>query len=238
MADGEAPKEGMKIDAAPVDAGTVIAALEPLLLPRRIARMQSVLATRSDHVAFVFERMVDPHNLSAALRSLDAFSFQDAYLVHPQERIDLARGITQGTERWISLHESASQAECVAGLREKGYRVLASHLGEAETVELTEIDFRQRVALIFGNEHRGVSDEMLTLADGSFRIEMMGFVASLNLSVAAALSAHHARREIDRLGREANDSAPYLLPEVRRREIYANWLRHSVRRAEEILADL
>jgi tRNA (guanosine-2'-O-)-methyltransferase len=203
----------------------VIACLEPLVTPERRARMQSVLARRSDHVAFVFERMVDPHNLSAVLRSLDALSFQDAHLIDPQERIELARGITIGAERWLTLHDHG------------GYRVLASRVAGRGATSLTELDFRERTALVFGNEHLGVGDEVAELADGAFHIEMLGFAESFNLSVAAALCAFHARREMERLMAADPEPGRFLLPQPRRREIYAAWLRRSIKRSEQILAE-
>ena len=236
-------------DAPPPDAATVervIARLEPLLLERRLARMRAVLATRSDHVAFVFERMTDPHNLSAALRSLDAFSFQDAWWIAAGEKLALSHLISRGTHRWLSLHAADGTAACLNALRTQGYRVLASHLGDQvaasrrETapngnVPLTQIDLRQRTALVFGNEHAGVSSEVLALADGRFHIDMLGFTESLNLSVAVAICAFHARREIDRLRAETDDADAYLLAPTKRRALYARWLKDSVRRADAVL---
>jgi tRNA (guanosine-2'-O-)-methyltransferase len=65
---------------------------------------------------------------------------------------------------------------------------------------LAELSFASKVALVFGNENRGVSDEALALADRRFAIPMRGFVQSLNVSVAAAVSIAHAvgRREAER----------------------------------------
>lgn len=227
---------------APAGASSerVIARLEPLLLERRVRRMQAVLAGRSSHVAFVFERMTDPHNLSAALRSLDAFSFQDVHLVAPGERLGLSHLITRGTDRWLTLHTAPDSAACLAALQAEGYRVYASEVAGADCVPLTALDFSRRTALVFGNEHAGVSDAVPALADGRFHIPMRGFAESLNLSVAVAISAFHARREVDRLraqlppGTEQGD--PYVLSPERRRALYAEWLQRSVNRSEEILA--
>ncbi len=214
----------------------IISSLEPLLQPRRIGRMQAVLATRSDHVAFVFERLVDPHNLSAVLRSLDAFSFQDVHLVDPVA--GLSRMISTGSERWLSLRRPRSNATCVRGLRRAGYRIFASHVRPGSGTTLGEIDFRRKVALVFGNEHAGVSQEMLDLCDDTFCIPQLGFVESLNLSVAAAICAHHARQAIARLAADGGDAGRFLLTPARRRRIYAGWLRRSVRRAGQVLAAL
>ncbi len=226
----------------------IIQRLEPLTTPRRRGRMKAVLARRSAHVVFVFDRMVDPHNLSAVLRTMDAFSFQDAHLIEPQERVALARKITIGADRWLTIHEHADAIECLEALRGQGYRVLASQVtgtgagsppeGGAgpRTGRLTEIDFRQPTALVFGNEHLGLSGEVEARADGGFHIEMLGFAESFNLSVAAALCAFHARREVERLMKESARPESFLLSEARRREVYAGWLKTTVKRSEEILA--
>ena len=217
-----------------------ISRLEPLITPERRARMKSVLAARSDHVAFVFERMVDPHNLSAVLRTMDAFSFQDAHLIEPQARIGLARKITIGADRWLSLHDHSGTADCFEALRDRGYRVLASVVKPpgAPSPALTEIDFGPPTALVFGNEHLGVSEEAAGGADGVFQIRMLGFAESFNLSVAAALCAFHARHELERLMAECAQPERFLLSEASRRRIYADWLRSSVKRSAEILAEM
>jgi tRNA (guanosine-2'-O-)-methyltransferase len=232
------------------DDARVIACLEPLLTPARRARLQAVLAGRSDHVAFVFEHMIDPHNLSAALRSLDAFSFQDVHLVRPGERLGIAqavedgvagtvaRGITIGAERWLSLYEAPDLAACFAELRAGGYTVLASDLEAPDAVALTDIDFSRRTALVYGNEHLGVSPDVRAQADGAFRIDMRGFVQSLNLSVAVAISAFHARQRLDALAATDPDPARLHLSPARRRALYAQWLRGSVKHAERILAEV
>ncbi|MCZ6557233.1 MAG: RNA methyltransferase [SAR324 cluster bacterium] len=216
----------------------IISRLEPLLTKERVRRMKSVLATRSDHVAFVFERMVDPHNLSAALRSMDAMSFQDAHLIEPAERIGLSRGISIGAERWLSLHDHSDSAACLAELRAAGYRIYASRVEEGQGIRLQEIDFSRRTALVFGNEHAGVSPELVAQADEAFHIGMRGFSESLNLSVAAAISAYHARETLERLAEQEQDPARYLLSEERRQAIYVEWLRQSVKKADQIIAEL
>ncbi|HKI97375.1 MAG TPA: RNA methyltransferase [bacterium] len=221
----------------PLSDAEVIARLEPLLTDARRRRMRTVLAGRSDHVAFVFERMIDPHNLSAALRSLDAFSFQDAHLVQPGERLQLSRGISISADRWLSLQEAPTTADCLQSLKAAGYTVYASHLSAGGATSLPALDWSRRSALVFGNEHLGVSDEVLALADGAFRIDMLGFVESLNLSVAVAISAYQARQAITRLA--ADDPRPerFALSPERQQALYAKWLRQSIKHPERILGE-
>ena len=63
----------------------------------------------------------------------------------------------------------------------------------AAPVALEDIDFSQPVALAFGNERLGLSAELLAMCDGAFHIPLFGFTESLNVSVAVAISMHHAR---------------------------------------------
>jgi len=211
--------------------------LEPHVLPRRIERMKKVLATRSDQVVFVFERMVDPHNLSAVLRTMDAFSFQEAHLIAPQGKLGFSRGITSGAERWLTLHRHPDTAECLEQLRWEGYRVLASHVAPGQSRTLEELDFSRPTALVFGNEHAGVGEEVLALADETFHVPMRGMVESFNLSVAAAICAAHARRVLETTQNSLPAPDGFLLPQGKALRIYVEWLQGSVRRGEKILQE-
>jgi len=82
----------------------------------------------------------------------------------------------------------------------------------------------ERLAVVFGNEHCGVSEEMRVLADGTFSIPMRGFVESLNISVAAAITMQALTRE----GRPA-------LPSARQRELEARFLMNSVKNADQVI---
>ena len=62
-------------------------------------------------------------------------------------------------------------------------------------MSLYDIDFTDSVALVFGNEHDGVSEETIAMADGNFIIPQLGFIKSLNISVACAVSIYEAHRQ-------------------------------------------
>ena len=62
-----------------------------------------------------------------------------------------------------------------------------------------DIDLADPVALVFGNEHLGVSNEAITEADGAICIPQVGMVASLNISVACAVVLYEAYRQRDAL---------------------------------------
>ena len=64
-----------------------------------------------------------------------------------------------------------------------------------EAVSLHDVDLTRPIALVFGNEHSGVSDEIRALADGDLIIPQVGIIQSLNISVACAVTLYEAFRQ-------------------------------------------
>ncbi len=80
-------------------------------------------------------------------------------------------------------------------MRDRYQKIYTTHLS-ADAVDLYDIDFAtSSVALVFGNEHDGVSEEIRNLADGNFIIPQVGMIQSLNISVACAISIYEAFRQ-------------------------------------------
>ena len=84
---------------------------------------------------------------------------------------------------------------------------MTTHLS-SDAVDLHAIDFTQSIALVFGNEHGGVSEELRGLADGNFIIPQMGIIQSLNISVACAVTIYEAMRQKRNAGHYDQCSLP------------------------------
>jgi tRNA (guanosine-2'-O-)-methyltransferase len=170
------------------------------LLPERKARIDEVVSRRTRTLTVVIEALCDPQNVNAVLRTCDAFGVQDVHVVEgPMKGFDRNKKISQNADKWLDVTRWTSTRECLGALRERGYAIHVSWLGEG-SVGLADLDFSGPVALVFGNESRGVSDDALAMADARFAIPMRGFSQSLNVSVAAAVSLSRAidRREAQR----------------------------------------
>jgi tRNA (guanosine-2'-O-)-methyltransferase len=170
------------------------------LVDGRRARIDAVVAGRTRTLTVVMEAFCDPQNVNAVLRTCEAFGIQELHAIEgPMKPYDRNKKISQNADKWLDVHRWASTAECLGHLRAQGYAVYATHLGEGART-LSQLSFAGKVALVFGNEHRGVSAGALALADATFAIPMRGFVQSLNVSVAAAISVATAveRREAER----------------------------------------
>jgi tRNA (guanosine-2'-O-)-methyltransferase len=95
----------------------------------------------------------------------------------------------------------------VKELRTKFTKILTTHLS-SDAVSLHDINFTESVALVFGNEHAGVTEECRNLADGNFIIPQMGIIQSLNISVACAVSIYEAMRQKMNAGHYEKASLP------------------------------
>jgi tRNA (guanosine-2'-O-)-methyltransferase len=170
------------------------------LLPERKARIDEVVANRTRTLTVVMEAFCDPQNVNAVLRTCDAFGVQELHVIEgPMKVYDRNKKISQNADKWLDVHRWRSTEECLTKLRADGFAIYATHL-DAGAVPVERLSFAGQVALVFGNENRGVSPEALALADATFAIPMRGFVQSFNVSVAAAISLAKAveRREAER----------------------------------------
>jgi tRNA (guanosine-2'-O-)-methyltransferase len=170
------------------------------LLPERRERIDRAVASRTRSLTVVLEAFADPQNVNAVLRTCEAFGVQEVHVVEgPMKPYDRNKRISQNADKWLDVVRWRTTGECLDALAARGFAIYATDLSEGSR-PLGEVSFAPRVALVFGNEHRGVSPEALARAHLRYAIPMRGFVRSLNVSVAAAVSLARAveRRELER----------------------------------------
>lgn len=198
-------------------AERICAALEPLMSAERIARIDAVLDARLASIIPVVEDVYDPHNGAAVIRSAEALGLQELHVLETGLRFQAAKGITRGCHRWMDLVRWREPQACVTALRARGFRVFATTLAPG-AVPADEIDVSRPVAVVFGNEHRGLPDATVAACDGAVVLPMYGFTQSYNLSVSAAmLTSQLAARRRALLGRAGD------LDDDRRRHLRARW---------------
>jgi len=175
--------------------------LEVMLTEDRINRIDSVLAHRTRNVVIVLDRVYHEHNISAVIRSADAFGIQKIYLIG--KGFSSQRGISLGTERWVEIEEYLDASELVNKLKADGFKLVSlvpplakDQLGLDKSVKapvpVLDLPFNEQLALVFGSEGEGISEELYLNCDIPAYIPMFGFVESLNVSVACALTLYSA----------------------------------------------
>ncbi len=189
--------------------------------PKRMKRIKSVLAYRQPDLTVVLENIHDPHNVSAVIRSCDAVGVMRVELLYTCEGFPaIGKRSSSSADKWLEKRKHKSVDDCYAILRSEGFVVCATRL-EPSSVSLYDIDLTRKVALVFGNEHRGVSNEAAQSADVCFRIPMFGMLQSLNVSVACAVSLYEALRQ--RLAKGQLDSPKLSSQEIRM--AYHQWIK-------------
>lgn len=166
------------------------------MTPQRYNRLTSVLNHRQPDLTVILENVFDPHNVSAVMRTCDAVGIQDVYILNdriPPHKKWGYRSSSTAAE-WLNVHQFTDAESCFAEVRKKYRKIYTSHLGE-KSVDVYSIDLTESIALVFGNETFGVSEEIRKYSDGDFIIPQVGIIKSLNISVACAVTLYEAFRQ-------------------------------------------
>ena len=166
------------------------------MTPEREKKLRDVIHHRQPGLAVVLENVFDPHNISAVMRSCDAVGIQDIFVLNTKipKHKKWGRRSSSSAAKWLSVHEFDNTEECFAVLRKQFDSIYSTHLS-ADAVSMYDIRFTDKIALVFGNEHDGVSEESRSLSDGNFIIPQVGIIRSLNISVACAVTIYEAFRQ-------------------------------------------
>jgi tRNA (guanosine-2'-O-)-methyltransferase len=117
---------------------------------------------------------------------------QEVHIVENITKYSINPRVLKGSNKWMNIRKHASKKEnntvaCTSSLREDGYKILALD-PDPDGQSIFDIDVTSsKVALIFGNELRGLSSMALELCDAKVKIPMYGFTESLNISVSVAI---------------------------------------------------
>ncbi len=175
---------------------------------RRMAKIRRVLQHRQPDLTVVCENIHDPHNVSAILRTCDATGVLQVYLLYTEEAFpELGKKSSASARKWVDTVPFRNSTALKRHLKDKGFRIYATHLGHRST-SIYDVDWTRPSAIIVGNEHRGVSEEALAMADQNVYIPMFGMVESLNVSVATAVMLYEAVRQRLQKGRYPNPDWP------------------------------
>lgn len=166
------------------------------MTPERTERLIGVLNNRQQNITVVLENVFDPHNISAVMRTCDAIGIQDIYILNtdiPRHK-KWGEKSSSSASKWLTIHQFTEIDTCFTELRKRYKKIYLTHLA-SNSQSLYNLDLTESVALVFGNEHSGVSNELIIRCDGNFIIPQVGIIKSLNISVACAVSLYEAYRQ-------------------------------------------
>lgn len=190
------------------------------MTPERREKLLTVLSKRQPDLTVVLENVFDPHNISAVMRTCDAVGIQEVFILNtkiPRHKKWGAKS-SSSAAKWLTVHQFENTAECFSSLRKRYSKILTTHLS-SDAIGLHEINMTEPIALVFGNEHSGVSDDIRALADGNFIIPQVGIIQSLNISVACAVTLYEAFRQKNLAGHYNRDNMDHVM----KQELLKEW---------------
>ncbi|MDO6492138.1 MULTISPECIES: TrmH family RNA methyltransferase [unclassified Cellulophaga] len=202
--------------------------LENIISEERKERFLDILKDRTNYITVAIEDVFQMHNTSAVIRSCDAFGVQTAHLIESKYSEPLDKNIAMGAQQWVSTPRYNTTTECIDTLRKDGYKIIATS-PHTDSHLLDDFKIDDKIALFFGTERSGLSQEVLDKADGYVKIPMVGFSESLNISVSAAIILQHMTTE---LKKEVKDWE--LTPEEKV-AIRLDWTKKSIKSIDDIL---
>ncbi|MBN2509278.1 MAG: RNA methyltransferase [Spirochaetales bacterium] len=221
---------------------TATAYLSQFVLPERWERMQEVSRERTRYITVVLEDIHYAQNSSAVVRSCDCFGIQDLYFMFnnpPEGQKKIRKHVAQGAEKWVDIHRyliagntgtEKTSARVLEHLKAQNYRIVAT-VPDTGATPLADFNLHQgKIALVMGNEQRGITSTVRQMADEFLTIPMYGFSESFNLSVSTAviLSALVARLK--------HSGIPWQLSDKDTDKLRHSWLMKTIPKAKDILA--
>lgn len=210
----------------------LISYLTEFITPKRKQRFDEVLAQRMNHLQIVVEDVHQAHNASAVIRSCDCFGVQYVHFIENKNKMEVNKDIALGAEGWVTIqthtgHEN-NTIGCLKSLKARGFRIVATspHSNDC-TIDQLPVD--RKLALVFGTERDGISQDVRDMADEFVKIPMYGFTESFNISVSAALCMNELSTRIRK------QVSNYQLTEEEKRDVYFQWLKNSIDKSEQII---
>ena len=170
-----------------------------MITRERLKRMLEVLKKRQPDLTVVLERLKNPHNISAILRTCDAVGIQYVHIVEESGVVAVSKNVSRGSAQWLDISFYDDSLKCIQRLKHQGFKIYVTAIGPG-AVDFREVDYTVPCAIVVGTELEGVSGEMIARADELIVIPMAGFVQSFNVSVAAAIVLYEAFKQRDTKG--------------------------------------
>ena len=206
--------------------------LSTFMTTRRNDLFRRIASQRTRYITVVLEDIFQSHNASAVLRSCECFGIQDVHFIENKFHYELNPDIALGSWKWLTLNSYANSADnttgCLRKLKTQGYRIVATSPHKKDTTpDKLDLD-KGKIALVFGTELDGLSEQALAMADEFVSIPMVGFTESFNISVSAALCIYQLT---DRLRKSALN---WQLDDNETISLLLGWMRNSIRMSRSL----
>lgn len=203
--------------------------LKQFLTEERLSKIEHFSKESSDFILPVIEDVYQFRNAAAIVRSVEACGFHKVIALEEQNIFNPNLTVTKGADNWVEIERMPRTLHSIKTIKERGYKILAVS-PEKNATMLPDYKITEPIALVFGTEWAGVTDEILQIADDTLAIPMYGFTKSFNVSVAAAICIYELKQKL------VNSELNYKLTEEKRLQMMVRWAINSIRSGEKIFS--
>ena len=135
----------------------------------------------------ILDEIQDPHNVGAIFRSAEC-SGVDGIIITKHHSATITSTVTKtsaGATEHLKICQVNNLSQTIDELKDKGFWIVGSSLENAKNY--TEVDYKIPIALIVGNEEKGIRKLTASKCDFLVKISMSGKIQSLNVSVATGI---------------------------------------------------
>ncbi|RKS97297.1 TrmH family RNA methyltransferase [Chryseobacterium defluvii] len=201
--------------------------LKQFLTEERLKKIEHFSQESSDFVLPVMEDVYQFRNAAAIVRSVEACGFHKVVALEEENIFNPNLTVTKGAETWVEVEKMPKNIDSLQAIKERGYKILAVS-PEKNAVMLPDYQITEPIALVFGTELEGVSDEVIEFSDETLAIPMYGFTKSFNVSVAAGICMYELKQKL------LNSRVDYKLDQEKLLKMKIRWAVNSIRSGEQI----
>lgn len=212
------------------DKKRLISYLTQFITENRKNRFDSVINDRMNYLQIVVEDLYQGHNASAVIRSCDCFGIQYMHFIENKNTMKVNNEIALGAGSWVTVNKHNNTKQCLNDLKKQGFKIVATSPHKNDCT-IDTLPINQKIALVFGTELNGITQDVMDVADEFVKIPMYGFTESFNISVSAALCMYELTTRIRK------NLSNYHLNENEKIDVYLDWLKNSIEKSDAIIAE-
>lgn len=201
--------------------------LKQFLTEERLKKIEHFSPESSDFVLPVMDDVYQFRNAAAIIRSVEACGFHKVIAMEEENVFNPNLTVTKGAETWVEVEKMPKNIDSLQQIKSRGYKILAVSL-EKNAVMLPDYQITEPIALVFGTEMAGVSEEVIDFADETLAIPMFGFTRSFNVSVAAGICMYELKQKL------INSNIDYKLSEEKLLKMKIRWAVNSMQSGQQI----
>ncbi|MET3536115.1 TrmH family RNA methyltransferase [Chryseobacterium limigenitum] len=201
--------------------------LKQFLTDERLRKINHFSPESSDFVLPVMDDVYQFRNAAAIIRSVEACGFHKVVAMEEENVFDPNLTVTKGAETWVEVEKMPKNIDSLQKIKDRGYKILAVSL-EKNAVMLPDYQITEPIALVFGTEMAGVSEEVIDFADETLAIPMYGFTRSFNVSVAAGICMYELKQKL------INSNLDYKLSDEKLLKMKIRWAVNSMQSGQQI----